>query len=172
MAEEDTASTNSYRKRPLWQWVLLYAVVAIILYGAFYYFVLSKNGSGYNSNQNYQPTSTQSASTSSSEILTTKTDSSKGQYLADSKGMTVYIYDNDTQGVSNCYGSCATVWPPYISSTSDTSNFPANVTLVKRTDGTMIYAYKGMPLYYYASDSKPGDTMGDGVGGIWHLVKP
>lgn len=31
---------------------------------------------------------------------------------------------------------------------------------------------KNLPLYYYALDQKAGDLNGDGVGGIWHLVKP
>ncbi len=46
------------------------------------------------------------------------------------------------------------------------------MTVVKRTDGTLIYAYKGMPIYYYEKDQKAGDITGDGVGGVWHLVKP
>ena len=34
-----------------------------------------------------------------------------------------------------------------------------------------MWAYKGMPLYYWVKDDKPGDTTGDGVGGVWHVVK-
>jgi len=41
MANEQTAG---YGKRPLWQWILLYVVIAAVVYGAFYYFVLAKNG--------------------------------------------------------------------------------------------------------------------------------
>jgi plastocyanin len=52
MAEENQEAIN-YAKRPLWHWLLLYAAVAVVLYGLFYYFVLAKNS---NSNQvgNYQ----------------------------------------------------------------------------------------------------------------------
>ena len=32
--------------------------------------------------------------------------------LTDAKGMTLYIYDKDTTGVSNCYDKCAVNWPP------------------------------------------------------------
>jgi len=36
----------------------------------------------------------------------------------------------------------------------------------------MQVTYNGIPLYYYSKDTKPGDTTGEGVGGIWHVVKP
>ena len=44
-------------------------------------------------------------------------------------------------------------------------------TLVERKDGAMQWAINGMPLYYWAGDANPGDTTGDGVGGVWHVVK-
>lgn len=48
---------NSYGKRPMWQWVLIYVVIGAIVYGLIYYFVIGKKG-GYNYNQtqsNTQP---------------------------------------------------------------------------------------------------------------------
>ena len=48
----DEQEKKSYSKRPLWQWLALYLVIALVLYGAFYYLVLSKN-KGYNSNSSY-----------------------------------------------------------------------------------------------------------------------
>lgn len=44
--EEGNASKKGYGKRPLWQWVVIYLVVAAVVYGLVYYFVLAK-GSGY-----------------------------------------------------------------------------------------------------------------------------
>ena len=32
------------------------------------------------------------------------------------------------------------------------------------------WAYKGWPLYLWIKDTKPGDTTGDGVGGVWHTA--
>ena len=101
----------------------------------------------------------------------TKTDATKGAYMTDFAGMTLYIYDKDTTGVSNCYGGCAKAWPPYTSGAAMQNSLPANVTLVTRTDGIKQFAWKGMPLYYYVSDTKPGDITGDGVGGVWHIIK-
>ena len=34
-----------------------------------------------------------------------------------------------------------------------------------------MWAYDGMPLYYWVKDKKPGDVTGDGVGSVWHVVK-
>ena len=103
-------------------------------------------------------------------VFAVKTDPKLGKYLTDAKGMTLYVYDKDTKGVSSCTGTCAVNWPPYIAKDT-TAKLPQDVTLVKRADGSMEYAYNNMPLYYYKADAKPGDTNGDGVGGVWHVAK-
>ncbi len=104
-----------------------------------------------------------------SVALSTKTDAVKGVYLVDSRGMSLYVFDKDTAGVSNCNGTCATVWPAYGPNETPAA---AVFTTIKRADGSMQYAYKGRPLYYYQPDTKAGDTLGDGIGGTWHLAKP
>lgn len=38
-----------YRKRPMWQWVVIYLIVGAIVYGLLYYFVFAKNGGSYGS---------------------------------------------------------------------------------------------------------------------------
>ncbi len=91
------------------------------------------------------------------------------QVLTDAKGMTLYIWDKDAVGVSNCYDKCATAWPPILvpAGTAVTGDF----TLVDRKDSDQkIVAYKGWPLYLWVKDTKPGDTTGDGVGGTWHTA--
>ncbi|HEX8964812.1 MAG TPA: hypothetical protein VF820_00075 [Patescibacteria group bacterium] len=121
------------------------------------------------------PTTTQSATQAASpsdNIYLTKTNPTKGQYLTDFAGMTLYIFDKDSKDTSNCSGSCATNWPPYTSGAVAQKTFPANIGVITRADGTKQFTYNGMPLYYYAGDKSSGDTNGDGVGGIWHLVKP
>jgi predicted lipoprotein with Yx(FWY)xxD motif len=40
------------------------------------------------------------------------------------------------------------------------------------SDGTMVTTYKGYPLYYYASDTKRGDTNGQGFKNVWYVVNP
>jgi plastocyanin len=50
--DNENKATGSYGKRPLWQWIALYVVVAIVIYGLVYYFVLAKKSGGSN-NYNY-----------------------------------------------------------------------------------------------------------------------
>lgn len=100
----------------------------------------------------------------------------KGPALTDGAGLTLYTFDNDTAGKSACNGGCATTWPAL---TTTAAAPPAGIagatgafTLVTRDDGAKQVAYNGKPLYRYAPDRAPGDTNGDGVGGVWHIAKP
>jgi predicted lipoprotein with Yx(FWY)xxD motif len=95
-------------------------------------------------------------------VVVTKTKSGIGQYLTDPQGNTLYTYDKDTKGVSNCTGACLTTWPAYQDKGS-TSNLPAGISTIKRPDNNQVqYTYNGMPLYYFVSDSQ-GQVTGDGV---------
>jgi predicted lipoprotein with Yx(FWY)xxD motif len=90
------------------------------------------------------------------------------EILTDAKGMTLYTWDKDTAGVSNCYDQCATNWPPAMASADAKAS--GDFTLVARKDGSNMWAYKGLPLYTWIKDKAPGDTTGDGVGGTWHTA--
>ena len=94
---------------------------------------------------------------------------SAGEVLVDAKGMTLYTFDKDAKGVSNCYDKCAVAWPPFMAEAG--AKAEGDWTIVKRTDGGMMWAYEGMPLYTFVKDLKPGDVTGEGVGGVWHLAK-
>lgn len=39
---------DAYSKRPIWQWIVVYAVVGAVVYGAIYYFFLAKKGTNIN----------------------------------------------------------------------------------------------------------------------------
>ena len=94
---------------------------------------------------------------------------SMGKVLTDAKGMTLYTYDQDTAGVSNCTGECAEYWPP---AKAEAGAKPVgDLTLIKRADGTMQWADGGKPLYTFAKDKQPGDVMGDNMKNVWHVVK-
>lgn len=108
----------------------------------------------------------------SDNIYLVKTDATKGQYLTDFDGKTLYVFDKDTAGISTCYDACADAWPFYTSGATAQGQFPANVTVTARKDSSKQFAWKGRPLYYYSGDQKAGDITGDGIGGIWHIVKP
>ncbi len=91
-----------------------------------------------------------------------------GEVFTDADGMTLYTYDTDTPGKSNCTGLCAVFWPPVIA--ADTAKSTGRFTTITRDDGTKQWAYNGKPLYGYIIDAKAGDTNGDGVDGVWHVA--
>ena len=94
----------------------------------------------------------------------------KGNALADAKGMTLYVFDRDVAGKSNCNGPCVTNWPPLAAGAD--AKAAGDWTIVTRDDGAKQWAYKGHPLYGWGQDHKPGDTTGDGVNSVWHAAKP
>ena len=103
-------------------------------------------------------------------------DAKLGDILTDSKGMTLYQFAKDQANVSNCSGGCATAWPPLVVAAGQAPTAGDGVTgklgVITRQDGSLQVTYNGLPLYFFASDSKAGDTTGQGVGGVWSVVHP
>jgi predicted lipoprotein with Yx(FWY)xxD motif len=98
-------------------------------------------------------------------------DAKLGLIAQGENGMTLYTYDKDTLNKSNCLGACATKWPPYTVTGAVPANLPAHMSSLTRDDGTVQYAWDGKPLYFYQNDKAKGEVTGDGVGGVWHVVK-
>lgn len=171
---------NAYNKRPLWQWIAIYVIVGIVVYGLIYYIFFRKqnpySSQTYSGQQNQQTQATQpvretqkTQQTENSVYKMTAKDK-LGTVMTDLNGITLYTYAKDTNGTSNCSGKCLEVWPSYTAQAGN-GNFPENISVIKRGDGTLQYAWKGMPLYYYQKDKDSGDAYGDGVGGVWSVVK-
>jgi predicted lipoprotein with Yx(FWY)xxD motif len=98
-----------------------------------------------------------------------------GAYLTDGAGRTLYLFTKDTGSASVCTGACAATWPPFTTLGTPTATGAASVGTIAtsaRADGSMQVTFDGHPLYYFKADSAPGDTKGQGVGGIWFEVAP
>lgn len=122
-------------------------------------------------------TATSSAAAAAGSAATTvlvRDDPKLGKLLTDPAGRTLYWFTKDKPGVSNCKGGCLKVWPAFTATGSLTlpAGVPGTLGSVKLSDGSSIVTYDNMPLYYYAKDSAPGDTTGQGVGKIWYVVPP
>ncbi|RAY13836.1 hypothetical protein DPM19_18460 [Actinomadura craniellae] len=103
-------------------------------------------------------------------------DPTLGKVVVDGQGRTLYRFDKDTPRppVSNCLGACAKTWPPV--------TWTKNMTLtgidrgaignMMRKDGICQVTLNGWPLYRYIKDTRPGDTLGQGVGGTWFVAAP
>lgn len=98
---------------------------------------------------------------------------SLGNVLVDARGLTLYLYTPDTSGKSTCYGQCASFWPPLLAKgklVAGKGLLAAKLGTTRRTDGSLQVTYAGHPLYFFAQDSKPGETKGEDVQGIWYVV--
>ena len=99
-----------------------------------------------------------------------------GAYLSASNRMTLYQSTKDTTNVSNCTGACATAWPPYTVSVTTARSLTADPGIagkmgtIKRADGSLQVTYRGLPLYFFAQDTKPGDTKGEAVNGFTEVA--
>jgi predicted lipoprotein with Yx(FWY)xxD motif len=89
--------------------------------------------------------------------------------MVDSQGFTLYSFDKDSKGKSNCNDACAAAWPPATAPADAKST--GDFSVVTRADGSKQWAFQGMPLYRFAGDRKPGDATGDNQGGVWHIVR-
>jgi predicted lipoprotein with Yx(FWY)xxD motif len=92
-----------------------------------------------------------------------------GQVMTTQQGSTVYTFDRDQLGKSNCYGECARNWPPVIAA-SGAQPYQL-MSLAARQDGQQQWTYEGKPLYTHAADAMHGDVKGENAGNVWHVVK-
>ncbi|HZT14474.1 MAG TPA: hypothetical protein VFA19_00875 [Gaiellaceae bacterium] len=100
---------------------------------------------------------------------------SLGSVLVDATGRTLYLFTPDSGGTSTCYGQCATTWPPLTVTGTPVAGTGVDASLLgttTRTDGSVQVTYAGHPLYSFAKDSAPGQTNGEGFGGVWFAVSP
>ena len=98
----------------------------------------------------------------------TSADTAKGKALVNGDGMTLYTFDNDSKGKSNCNGACANLWLPLIATTD--ANASGDFSLIARSDGRKQWAFRGKPLYTWPEDQEPGDKYGDNYLKVWHVV--
>ena len=115
------------------------------------------------------------AATPMTETTVTTANSDLGTILVDGEGLTLYRFDNDTDGESTCYDDCEANWPPLLAEGEPTAAEGADEALlgtVERQDGSTQVTYDGQPLYYFAADQAPGDVNGQAVGDVWWAVAP
>lgn len=99
-----------------------------------------------------------------------------GEVLVGSEGLSLYNFDNDTQGESQsaCEGGCLENWPPLTVEGEPVAGdaVEAELTTFERENGDTQVAADGWPLYYFAQDEAPGDANGHGANDVWWLLRP
>lgn len=110
------------------------------------------------------------------DVLSVKMKEGVGSYLADEKGMTVYLFKKDMPNKSVCgvANGCLEKWPIFYAEKIEPAAGidAAQIGTITRDDGKKQTTYKGLPLYYFFKDKAAGDTMGQGVNNVWYVVAP
>ncbi len=106
--------------------------------------------------------------------INTSTKAGVGTYLVDGNGMTLYWTTRDSVGQSNITGTTLANWPVFYASNIIVPSSPnaSDFSSITRNDGSMQTTFKGWPLYYYVKDQAAGDTLGQGLAGVWFVVDP
>jgi predicted lipoprotein with Yx(FWY)xxD motif len=101
-----------------------------------------------------------------------------GRMLFDGKGRAIYLFTRERGSRSRCYGQCAVAWPPVFTRGKPRARAGVDADLLgttRRRDGRRQVTYNGHPLYYYVTDTKPGQITCQDVtefGGTWLVVDP
>jgi predicted lipoprotein with Yx(FWY)xxD motif len=141
----------------------------------------SSNGSSSSSSATAAASSSQAATTSaassegSSSVIKTASNATLGAtVLTDAHGMTLYALSGERSGKFICASAaCLQAWHPVsVSAGSSPAGSVGSLGTVKRPDGTEQVTYKGMPLYTFAQDQRPGEAKGEGLKdvGTWSAV--
>ena len=143
-------------------------LAALVLFGA-------ACGSGASTASPTTSGASSSASSAAKAAVSTTSSAAFGTILTDANGMTLYFFDNDkpVKPQSACTGDCAVTWPLVLASEGSTVGAgldQAKLSQVTRPDGKVQLTYNSWPLYRFAGDTAPGQTNGQGIGGIWHVV--
>jgi peptidoglycan hydrolase-like protein with peptidoglycan-binding domain len=121
------------------------------------------------------PAATTAAPADGAAATVVTADSGLGSILTAANGMTVYLYTPDAQGAPTCTDACTGAWPPL--TVADAGQLSAGDGVDASLLGTVAHpeagtqvTYNGWPLYFFSGDSAPGDTNGQGSGGVWYVL--
>ena len=93
--------------------------------------------------------------------------------LTTTKGHTLYSLSVEKRGRFVCTGACLSSWKPLLVPAGVKPKGPVKLGTVKRPDGRTQVTYRGLTLYSFRGDSKPGEANGEGLKdvGTWHAAK-
>jgi predicted lipoprotein with Yx(FWY)xxD motif len=119
-------------------------------------------------------TSTSSPSGAMSGATVQTTDNADfGTILTDADGNTLYLFEQDQGTTTACTTGCSSTWPALVADGKPIAGDGVDASLLgtaKQADGTVQVTYNGHLLYGYSGDTAPGDTNGEGIGGVWFVV--
>ena len=88
-----------------------------------------------------------------------------GRILVDSRGRTLYLFEKDKSRKSMCSGSCATFWPPLLTTGKPRAGAGVRAKLLgttRRAGRARQVTYAWHPLYTFKLE-RAGQTKGEGA---------
>jgi predicted lipoprotein with Yx(FWY)xxD motif len=99
-----------------------------------------------------------------------------GSILVDSRGRTLYLFENDTNAMSRLPAAGVSYWPPLTSHSTPHAGKGVNQSMLGLTaahNGVRQVTYAGHPLYTFVGDKQAGQTTGEGLnnfGAGWYVL--
>lgn len=128
---------------------------------------INQNGSG----DTDQPSQTLGSADSTAELPVSSNSGLGPVWVPASDQRTLYTFQDDQPGVTNCTGSCTNNWPP-AQAPASTSQADASLSTLERPDQTLQWTFKGFPLYFYTGDAASGEVNGEGLADKWYVARP
>lgn len=118
--------------------------------------------------------SASSAGASGSKVVVKEAKIEGKTILTTTSGHTLYSLSDEKHGKFICTKSstCTTLWHPLKVPAGKKPTGPVKLGTVKRPEGGLQVTYRGLPLYTFIEDKKPGQTEGEGIKdvGTWHAA--
>ena len=109
--------------------------------------------------------------------ITTTSAPGFGTILVNRDNQAIYRFDRENRGRSECYGACATAWPPVLAKGLPKAKGKTRqkyLGTTRRKGGARQVTYAGSPLYYYVGEG-PGEVFCNNVyefEGTWLVIHP
>lgn len=154
-----------------------FIVLTIIFAAATGYLLAFPSAKTTTSTQTTTSTKTITGSGSGAFTVNIAYKSGVGFYLTNATGFALYFRATDTpnSGTTTCTTPvCEKNWPVFF---APTLNLPPGLNMssfgtITAYNSTKITTYDGYPLFYWVSDSSPGSTTGQGIGGFYLCTVP
>ena len=136
----------------------------------------SKSGAGGEADTSSTTRSSDTSSTTAPGAKPTLqlVDTSIGKVVAGADGKVLYLYQPDGGAeVSTVPAGILGAWPPVVAKSAPTVGTgleQSKVSTGTQPDGMKWVRYNDHLLYGFTGDASPGDTNGNGIGGVWHAV--
>ena len=100
-----------------------------------------------------------------------------GFFLTNGTGFALYFRSTDTpgSGKTTCASAlCEKNWPVFYAAALSLAPGlnSTDFGVITAYNSTKIVTYDGYPLFYWIGDSKPGDTLGQGIGSFYVATVP